>query len=183
VEEQTKTVMLYGTSALKPEMRLPVVIQKHDERSRFGITLPAGWYSERHQLMPNFVDVSVTESEAGGDLAWDALEYNYGMVRVATDRNHTFKNHSPETISIINIAVSTDLWDIENPKFELIDPPITPIQLGADESVTVTVRANPNPNGDPDYIAQGNYESAELSVNSAGQGAVKTLLAEFEATL
>jgi hypothetical protein len=141
VDSRRKAIMVYSYGG---ETFVPVSIGKQAERERFGQTIPAGWYAERHQLIDKTELIgSFSDGAPPGDLAWDAEAYDYGAVFTDRVRAHTITNNGVTAVTINSFSVDSEFHSggMGTAYYELTLS-TAPITLQPGESTTVEVTAN-----------------------------------------
>jgi hypothetical protein len=132
-----KAILVYGNG-------IPLQITKQSARMQFGVVLPAGWYGEKHQLIPHFVEIGSADSgSGGGDLTWDAPSYDYGTVSTDKVRNHTITNNGIAAVTITSFSVESDFHSGgSGDKFFEDTNSTAPVELQPGQSAVVEVTAN-----------------------------------------
>lgn len=148
IDARKKAILLYGTSANPPVIRIPVRIEKHaSTRQRFGLSLGAGWYASRHQLTSIYEHIDsmpAKDEELSGDGVWDAPEYDYGVVQTADKTwDHVFENKGSLDVVINSFVVESPVhWDDEETPYFQITAGAGGVTVQPGTTHTVTVKAN-----------------------------------------
>lgn len=175
VTDSTKKVVLIAGD------NPPLSIQWHAARTRYGDTIPAGWYAELHQLIPHYVrvgglgaandpDVPTSPSE-GEFMRWDTDFYDYGEVGGPVAQTHTVHNKSAKdgvwvTFSLEDQDGYTDSTDYFS--ITAVEDPLDPIPISGTKDIQVTF--------DPDGDAPLGQYRVWLKATGAGETIKKSLI-------